>query len=93
MSRLFLLFLLALLAGCGSDKGGESGGSSGTGSRIPPAEGDLSDLDGLPLEKFVRAIVPRLANEPGIQNRANLAAALGQKWKIHCEQICRIERK
>jgi hypothetical protein len=91
MGRLFLIFLLALLAGCGSN-GGDGGGGSAPG-HTPPAEGDLSSLDGLPLEEFVRAIVPRLAEEPSIQNPAQLAASLDQIWKIHCEQNCRIERK
>lgn len=91
MSRLIVALLLALLAGCGSSGHEEGGGSSS--SLVPPPKGDLSDLDGLAFEEFVRAIVPRLAIEPGIQNPAALAESLGHKWKIHCEQICRIERK
>jgi hypothetical protein len=93
MKRLTTFLLFTLLAGCGSGGDGESGGSATGPLRPPPAEGELSDLNGLPLEEFVRAIVPRLAEEPGSQDPAELAAALDQKWKIHCENICRIERK
>lgn len=94
MSRLILVLLLALLAGCGSKEGGDLGkGSTAQPVNPTPVEGDLSDLDGYPLQDFVRALVPRLAKDARIQTPAQLAAALGQNWKIHCEQICRIERK
>lgn len=91
MKRLSFLLLFALLAGCGSN--GEDSGGGGAPGPIQPAQGDFANLNGLPLEEFVRAIVPLLAQEPGIQSPADLAAALDQKWKLHCEQICRIERK
>lgn len=94
MRVLFLLLPLALLVGCGSKSDGapsdSGGGSSG---QMEPVEGDLTDLDGLPQEEFIRAIVPRLSKDARIQAPADLAAALDQKWNIHCDQICRIKRK
>jgi hypothetical protein len=92
--RLFLVLLLALLAGCGSKNEGNPGdGGNGSSGQVQPIEGDLSNLDGLPVEDFVRAIVPRLTMDAQTQTASQLAAGLDQNWKIHCEQICRIERK
>jgi hypothetical protein len=91
--RLTIALLLALLAGCGSKGEGDGGESGKSGGRVPPAKGDLSDLDGMPIEELLRAIVPRLAQEPGYQNPAQLAESLDKNWEIHCEQICRIKRK
>lgn len=90
MKRLSFCLLVTVLAACGSQSGPDGGGPTEP-SRA--ATGDLSKLDGLPLEEFLRRLVPHLAREPGIQNPAKLAEALDQKWKINCEQICRIERK
>jgi hypothetical protein len=91
MSRLLALLLLALLTGCGGSDSPSSGGQSQ--APTPPAQGDLSDLNGLPAERAIRAMIPRLAKEPGLQDPAGLAKSLNQKWKITCGHSCLIERK
>jgi hypothetical protein len=80
------LVALLLLSSCGSQP--QLPGDDGTSGHV-----DLSGLSDATLPELILTIAARLPSEAGHQSRENLARSLDQKWKIECEQICRVERK
>jgi hypothetical protein len=85
------ILLLLSLAGCGSGSNPPAPAPA-PGRGAPVKAGDLSDLDGKPLEEVVIALIPRLAGA-GPSSADEIARSLDEKWNIHCENTCRIERK
>jgi hypothetical protein len=88
-----LLIAALVLTGCGGNQTQPQPGENSASGASQASEMNYEGLDGLPLDDFVVNLIPLLSAEPGIQNRDQIAAALGQKWNISCEQICRIKRK